>query len=228
MSSQMKQALLQLATPPFDSGGVRDGLVHKSVSRAHSGAESELSTASTALTNRLAKQKSPGSRPHQGNNVSKPSQAVRFCIDREFVQMEIRAAQEANKNIITVFESDSRKQAFFDYGEATEKYRGTEWEYLLHIDATTYRRDTFEARAMIQKVSVVTPAPRSTLNKLCRSFLPRPPVRPLFHPSTSPLSPILSPVLFSVAQPPSVCFAGYRKIFSDTKQVAEHGGDGCR
>ena len=102
MSSQMKQALLQLATPPFDSGGVRDGLVHKSVSRAHSGAESELSTASTALT----KQKSPGSRPHQGNNVSKPSQAARFCIDREFVQMEIRAAQEANKNIITVFESD--------------------------------------------------------------------------------------------------------------------------
>ena len=94
---------------------------------------------------------------HTGNRemalVSPRSQdSYGTCLDRPFVQMEIRAAREANKNIITVYEDDRRKRGYFSYDLASVKYHGTEWEELLHIDATVYRRDTFEAEAMIKKI----------------------------------------------------------------------------
>jgi serine/threonine protein kinase len=109
------------------------------------------------LRTSVARSSSTGSeiRPHGGNSVTGNQQAVsehRFCIDRPFVQKEIRRGMEAKKNIITVFEDDRRKQGYFDYGEAYKKYAGTEWESLLHVDATTYRRDAYEAQAMLAKI----------------------------------------------------------------------------
>jgi hypothetical protein len=76
----------------------------------------------------------------------------RTCLDRPYVQKEIRWARQAGKNIIIVFEEDRRKQAFFDYGLATEKYGSTEWSFLLGIDAITYRRNKEEAQAMLNRI----------------------------------------------------------------------------
>jgi hypothetical protein len=68
------------------------------------------------------------------------------------VQKEVRWAHESRRNIITIFEDDFRKkQAHFDYGKATEKYKGTEWARLLEYDSVVYRRDTFEADAMVRR-----------------------------------------------------------------------------
>jgi hypothetical protein len=59
---------------------------------------------------------------------------------------------DQGKNIITVFEDDRRMAGFFDYDLAKDKYKDTRWEELLHIDATVYRRDKWEANAMIHKI----------------------------------------------------------------------------
>ena len=76
----------------------------------------------------------------------------RTCIDRPFVQLEIRAAVEAEKNVITVFEEERRRPAFFDYGLAWTKYGESEFKFLLDIDSVTYRRDTEEAQAMLRRI----------------------------------------------------------------------------
>ena len=76
----------------------------------------------------------------------------RTCLDRPFVQLEIRAAREHAKKVITVFDEDGRRQGYFDYGLASAKYGGTEWEFLLNIDSVTYRRDRFEACAMVDRI----------------------------------------------------------------------------
>ena len=80
---------------------------------------------------------------------------------RTYVQMEIKEASRHNCNMITVFESEERKQGFFDYSTAGPKYKGVEWqrddggvfqvEKLLSIDAVNYRRDKFESAAMIER-----------------------------------------------------------------------------
>jgi hypothetical protein len=74
------------------------------------------------------------------------------CLDRDFVQKEIRWAQEYSKEIITVFEREERKPGFFDYTKAWKKYGGTEWEFLLNIDAIAYQRDEFQAEAMLKNI----------------------------------------------------------------------------
>eukprot|EP01043_Picozoa_sp_COSAG02_P025508 COSAG02_NODE_1436_length_12609_cov_1282.385292_6_plen_738_part_00 len=80
----------------------------------------------------------------------------RSCLDRPFVQLEIRTARSAGKNIITVFEEGQRRPAYFDYSRAWQKYRGGEWSFLLDIDSVTYRRDTEEAEAMIRRILAKT------------------------------------------------------------------------
>jgi hypothetical protein len=81
-----------------------------------------------------------------------PQSGWKSSIDRAYVQLELKEAIRLNKNIITVFEADQRKQAYFDYAKASQKYAGTEFEFLLSIDATTYRRDSYEAVAMTKKI----------------------------------------------------------------------------
>jgi hypothetical protein len=81
-----------------------------------------------------------------------PSHPFRSCLDREYVQKEIRWAWKYKKKIIVLFEKDQRRAGFFDHGEAWGKYRGTEWEAILNIDAEPYQRDEIYAQGMVQKI----------------------------------------------------------------------------
>eukprot|EP01050_Picozoa_sp_SAG11_P025749 SAG11_NODE_5919_length_1433_cov_1.227886_1_plen_387_part_01 len=74
------------------------------------------------------------------------------CLDRPFVQLEIREARAHNKNIITVYEEERRRPAFFDYGLAWDKYGESEWKFVLDIDSVVYRRDREEAEAMLRRI----------------------------------------------------------------------------
>ena len=74
------------------------------------------------------------------------------CLDRLYVQKELRWARQYNKKIIVVCEKDDRRQGFFDHGIAMDKYAGTEWEYILNIDAIAYQRDEDYADKMIEKI----------------------------------------------------------------------------
>eukprot|EP01052_Picozoa_sp_SAG31_P043730 SAG31_NODE_7381_length_1704_cov_1.357632_1_plen_282_part_10 len=92
----------------------------------------------------------------------KELEKYKTCLDRHFVQLEIKEAWRHDRNMITVFEEDMRKQGYFDYGKAWEKYEGLSWEVvdadpfpvdkLLGIDAVTYRRDRHEAQAMLNRI----------------------------------------------------------------------------
>lgn len=87
------------------------------------------------------------------------------CLDRHFVQLEALEAKATGKPIIAVFEEEPRRQAFFDYGAAWSKYGGGEWEWVLNIDAVTYRRDKHEAQAMLARIAekmTGPPAPPSS------------------------------------------------------------------
>ena len=77
-------------------------------------------------------------------------------IDRPYVQKEIRWAKKYNKPIITVFEKESHRPGFFDYGRAAEKYKGTEFEFLLGIDAIPYQRDMYQREAMMKNILAKT------------------------------------------------------------------------
>jgi hypothetical protein len=112
---------------------------------------------------------------------NKPPAAVggyQTCIDRPFVQKEVRWAWDYDRPMITVFEEEARRQGHFDYGKARPKYVGTDWcasppphlprclhqseaamaqllgrrEPLLHIDSVVYRRDVEEAEAMLNRI----------------------------------------------------------------------------
>eukprot|EP01047_Picozoa_sp_COSAG01_P010534 COSAG01_NODE_447_length_16933_cov_9.983426_15_plen_1797_part_01 len=80
------------------------------------------------------------------------SHPFRSCLDREYVQKEIRWAWKYGKKIIVLFEKDQRRAGFFDHGQAWGKYRGTEWEAILNIDAEPYQRDEGYAQVMVQKI----------------------------------------------------------------------------
>jgi hypothetical protein len=90
------------------------------------------------------------------------------CLDRPFVQLELREAKNKSKPIITVFEEERRRQAFFDYSIAWKTYGGGEWEWVLNIDSVTYRRDKHEAQAMLSRIveKMVGPACRSSASPL--------------------------------------------------------------
>ena len=51
------------------------------------------------------------------------------------MQKEIRWARKYKKKIIILYEKESHCPGSFDYGKAGEKYTGTEWEFILGIDA---------------------------------------------------------------------------------------------
>ena len=74
------------------------------------------------------------------------------CVDRAWVQKEIRWALKYQKPIITIYESESHRPGYFDYTKAAEKYKGTEWEFLLGIDAIKYQREQFLAEAMLKNI----------------------------------------------------------------------------
>eukprot|EP01043_Picozoa_sp_COSAG02_P039872 COSAG02_NODE_3181_length_7215_cov_30.624930_2_plen_1762_part_00 len=74
------------------------------------------------------------------------------CLDRPYVQKELRWAQQYQKKVIVVFEKDERRAGFFDHGKARYKYKGTEWEYILDIDAIPYQRDDDYADVMVAKI----------------------------------------------------------------------------
>jgi len=57
------------------------------------------------------------------------------CLDRHYVQQELRWARQYKKKLIVVFEKDERREGCFDFAKATPKYAGGEWEYVLNIDA---------------------------------------------------------------------------------------------
>eukprot|EP01052_Picozoa_sp_SAG31_P011736 SAG31_NODE_671_length_12940_cov_4.703606_8_plen_323_part_00 len=78
------------------------------------------------------------------------------CLDRPYVQKEIRWALKYKKKIITVYEKDERRPGHFDYYKAAKKYSGTEWEFLLGIDAITYQRDAFQADGMMKNIFAKT------------------------------------------------------------------------
>ena len=87
--------------------------------------------------------------------ASAPTALFKTCIDREFVQKEIRWAVQykpaaGQHNVLTVFEEDRRRQAHFDMSAARAKYAHGEWGFLLEIDAVTYRRNREEAQAMLR------------------------------------------------------------------------------
>jgi hypothetical protein len=96
------------------------------------------------------------------------------CLDRPYVQLEIRWALKYKKPIITVYERDPTRNGFFDYGKAANKYnvpcncgvaqgkagqepihkRGCqrEWKFLLDVDSIQYQRDFFQVEAMLKNI----------------------------------------------------------------------------
>eukprot|EP01047_Picozoa_sp_COSAG01_P018969 COSAG01_NODE_1041_length_11959_cov_2.673356_1_plen_716_part_00 len=114
--------------------------------RSAEGAESAsaLAAASQISTERT--------HPELEQGVDDSSHQFRSCLDRPYVQKEIRWAQKYKKTIIVLFEEDQRRAGFFDFDQALDKYRGTEWEAILNIDAEPYQRDEGYAQVMVQKI----------------------------------------------------------------------------
>jgi hypothetical protein len=92
----------------------------------------------------------------QGLAVMQHESNFLSCLDRPYVQKEIRWATKFKKRIIIVYEKDERRPGFFDYQKASKKYMGTEWEFLLGIDAITYQRDAFQADGMMKNIFAKT------------------------------------------------------------------------
>lgn len=90
------------------------------------------------------------------------------CLDRPYVQKEVRWAKQYRKPIITVFEKDPTRNGFFDMQKATKKYEycscgesGTdhkpgchrEFKFLLELDAVPYQREYFQVGAMLKNIN---------------------------------------------------------------------------
>lgn len=67
------------------------------------------------------------------------------CLDRPYVQKELRWAREFGKKIIVVYEHEDQRPTFFDFGKAMAKYKGTEWEYV-EWEYPQHRRHPIPAR----------------------------------------------------------------------------------
>ncbi len=87
------------------------------------------------------------------NNGGAPTDDSSFssCLDRQWVQKEIRWAQASNKKIVTVVEKDSDHSPF-DFEAARAKYSGTEWEFILSLSAIEFHRDDAHAETMMHKI----------------------------------------------------------------------------
>ena len=68
------------------------------------------------------------------------------------MQQEVRWAKESGKQIITVFEAESHRPGFFDFQKAQTKYHGTEFEFVLGIEAIPYQREAAETREMLAAI----------------------------------------------------------------------------
>ena len=79
-------------------------------------------------------------------------EAYRTCLDREFVRKEVGWQEQYERPIVTVFEEEQRRQAHFDYGKAWAKYGGTSYERLLNVASVVYRRNSYEAEAMVNRI----------------------------------------------------------------------------
>jgi hypothetical protein len=92
----------------------------------------------------------------QGTSIPRsPAVSSTFttCLDRPYVQKELRWAREAGTRLVVVYEKEERRKSqYFDFAKATQKYAGTEWEYILNIDAIEYMRDEDHAEVMVQKI----------------------------------------------------------------------------
>eukprot|EP01043_Picozoa_sp_COSAG02_P033526 COSAG02_NODE_2293_length_9198_cov_195.076492_1_plen_699_part_00 len=97
-----------------------------------------------------------GRKPHPRDATSKSAAhsggEYMTCLDRPYVQKEIRWARESGKKIIILFEKESHRPGYFDHGKAAQKYAGTEWEFILSIDAIPYQRDQYLADAMLENI----------------------------------------------------------------------------
>ena len=81
-----------------------------------------------------------------------PRGSYRTCLDRPFVQKEIRWARKCGKKFIIVFEKDPTEDDYFDYTKATERYKGTEWEFVLAEAGIPYQQGGYQAVAMMDHV----------------------------------------------------------------------------
>ncbi len=84
---------------------------------------------------------------------------TRLPLRRPFVQQEIGWAIQYGKKIIVVYEADGRRAGYFDHEAARAKYRGTELEFVLDIDAISYQRDDDYAEAMLRKIIAKATSP---------------------------------------------------------------------
>eukprot|EP01047_Picozoa_sp_COSAG01_P035256 COSAG01_NODE_2693_length_7243_cov_4.778695_1_plen_1576_part_00 len=80
------------------------------------------------------------------------SHLFKSCLDRPYVQKEIRWARKYKKKFIVVFEKESHRPGFFDYGQAHDKYDGTEWQFVLGIDAIAYQREQYLEEGMMKNI----------------------------------------------------------------------------
>jgi hypothetical protein len=87
-----------------------------------------------------------------GGGSSAGRHTFRSCLDREFVQKEIRWAWQYKKKIVVLYEKDDRRAGFFDFSQASAKYRGTEWAKILSIHAEPFQRDDEYAIVMVSKI----------------------------------------------------------------------------
>eukprot|EP01050_Picozoa_sp_SAG11_P009764 SAG11_NODE_942_length_6435_cov_27.522096_3_plen_107_part_00 len=60
--------------------------------------------------------------------------------------------RRSGQKIITIFEKESHRPGIFDYSKAVEKYKGTEWEFILGIDSIPYQREQFAEKAMLENI----------------------------------------------------------------------------
>jgi hypothetical protein len=108
-----------------------------------------------ALTADVATAAIPDVNPQTG---TQPESEVEYttCLDRRWVQQEIRWARQHGKNIIALYEADHRRPGFFDHGKARRKYAGTEFEDVLELDAVKFLREDFEMEAMLASIQART------------------------------------------------------------------------
>jgi hypothetical protein len=107
--------------------------------------------------------------------ASPASVSYQSCLDRYFVQLEVKKAKQERKNVISVFEQEERRHSYFDYTKAWAKYgtgagqaaaHGGEFEFVLNVDSIRYLRNHYEADAMvhriIHKATSALPAPSAS------------------------------------------------------------------
>ena len=105
-----------------------------------------------ALSGRLKGAAVPHPEPAEAAASVADDGTFKSCLDRPYIQKEIAWALQYAKKIIVVVEKDERRVGFFDFSAAWGKYRGTDLEHILNIDAIPYQRDEDYTAVMVQKI----------------------------------------------------------------------------